>query len=652
MRSTYRHVLGRRDILSALVPYLLGRLPLSMAPLAVLLLVRAESGSFHRAGLATAAYVVGVAVAGPMLGRQVDRRGQGPVLLLCGLLHPAAMAAVAFSALAHEFWLVLVTAVAAGVSLPPVSACMRVLWSRLLDDEASRRAGFAVEGVIVEAAELTGPLLVTLMLVVSRPAAAVIVSGGLTGLSALLFRVTSASREVPPAGNSHRWGALALPGVRRLLVVVAMSTATIGAVEVAVTAYARNHGGAATTGLYIALISVGGIVGGLMFGGAGRLTDRRGPMSLVGMLVLTALTSLALAGSMRLAYAIVALFIFGATVACGVIVQLGMMAAVSTEDVRTEAFTWGGTANFVGLGVGTWVAGWVVDSSGLSRTFLVAAIPAVVAAAAVVVSRRELTTTPVGPVYVESTPDVVGAVEPSTVEMPVADTLDAESVVTVSADRWPELEDDVESVVVIPNPQTHPVEFEPVELDDVSAPEPADVEEPVAEVAVAAAPEISVTELPGAAVVPTPTALGVPLVAAVPDPDPLVAEVEELREQIALLESALETALAEAAGAQAVADANERARRMLERADAACLEMRQRAEDDAARVRQAATEASLEVLSAADRDARAMLERARRDAEVLLSRARQAAIPQQTERPPLHALPAVDETDDRHRETL
>ena len=44
MRSAYRSVLRRGDVLSALVPYVLSRLPLTMAPLALLLLTQQQTG--------------------------------------------------------------------------------------------------------------------------------------------------------------------------------------------------------------------------------------------------------------------------------------------------------------------------------------------------------------------------------------------------------------------------------------------------------------------------------------------------------------------------------------------------------------------------------------------------------------------------------
>jgi MFS family permease len=548
MRSAYRGVLRRGDVLSALAPYVLARLPLTMAPLALLLLTQQQTGSYHRAGLVCGAYALAVAVAAPVLGRLVDRQGQSRVLLAAGVVHAGGMVAAAASAQAGRFPFLVLSAVVAGVSLPPVTACMRVLWTRLLTDETSRQAGFAIDGIVVEVAELSGPLLVSLLLVVGRPATAVAVSGVLMGLAALAFRSTNASRSVPAAGVKRSpWGALAVRGVRRLLLVVAASTATIGAVEVAITAFAKHHGGMSSAGLYIGVISAGGIVAGLTFGGSDRI-GRRHPVTVLATVLLLSAGS---AASMSLwsspALIAVTLFLFGAAVAVGVIVQLATMAAIVNDEVRTEAFTWGATANFVGLGVGTAVAGWMIDRHGIGAAFLLAAVPTVLAAALTVASRTHLAVT-------------------------VADT------------------------------------------------SPAD--QPIESTAPALAPAADIATL--------------------------ADEVAALHEHVTDLESALTAALD--APAFVVGDAQERARRMLDRADAACLEIRERADDDAGRVRESATMASLEILAAAERDARAMLDRARREADGMLDRARRTAEGMAVTRPTLHALPDLaghlDEHDD------
>lgn len=99
---------------------LVARLPLGMTGLAVVLLVT-EHGAYSRAGLVVAAYVAGTGIAGPILGRMVDRVGRTKILppfaaveavLLCVLaeLSPQDTAAL------------LGFAFAAGLCTPPVTS--------------------------------------------------------------------------------------------------------------------------------------------------------------------------------------------------------------------------------------------------------------------------------------------------------------------------------------------------------------------------------------------------------------------------------------------------------------------------------------------------------------------------------------------------
>jgi hypothetical protein len=361
------------------------------------------------------------------------------------------------------------------------------------------------------------------------------------GAPALSFRVLRSSRDAPThTVRIGRWGPLAVPRVRRLLLVVAASTATIGALEVAITGYARHHGGLASAGLYIGLISVGGIVAGALFGGTERFSRHRAPL-LAGVLLASAAAAAALAEVHNGVLVLACLFVFGGAVAVGVVLQLATMADITSDATRTEAFTWGGTANFVGLGLGTALSGWALDRFGLATAFYVSAMPMILAAFVTLVSQTSFS-----------------AAEPA-VEEPV-------------------LEEAVEVEPVA-------VEVEPVAVEV----EPVAVEvEPVG-----------------------------------PDVAALADEVATLRAHIADLEWALDAALMESPSA-VLDDARERSRKMLERVDAACLEMRDRATDDADGVRAAATNASIAIMASAERDARALLARARREADGIISRARRS----------------------------
>src|SRR4051812_19073207 len=103
-----------------------GRLPIGMCGLAILLLVQDARGSFATAGATTGAYVAGLAVIAPAVGRLIDRRGPRRALLVCSLLFPAWLAALIAAVLnGAAAVLVLACAVAAGASFPPITVCMR-----------------------------------------------------------------------------------------------------------------------------------------------------------------------------------------------------------------------------------------------------------------------------------------------------------------------------------------------------------------------------------------------------------------------------------------------------------------------------------------------------------------------------------------------
>src|SRR5215212_12256335 len=69
-----------------------GRLPSAMVPLALLLMVQQQTGSYAIAGLASATHGVAMALMAPILGRLADRRGPRPVLLAQACVYPLLLA--------------------------------------------------------------------------------------------------------------------------------------------------------------------------------------------------------------------------------------------------------------------------------------------------------------------------------------------------------------------------------------------------------------------------------------------------------------------------------------------------------------------------------------------------------------------------------
>jgi MFS family permease len=387
--NRYRALVRQPRVARVLVPYLVGRLPVSMVLLALLLMVRASERSFGRAGLVSAAYGVGAAISAPFLGRLADRRGQTRVLVACGVAYAVSLGWTVFATVGLSYGWVVAGAAVAGVAAPPTSACMRALWPTLVEDDDLRETAYALDGMLIEAAELAGPLMVAGLVALGGPVAAVITAAVLTSGGALLFAAARPSREVAPSTRDFHWaGPLRHGGVVALLVVIFVSTAGIGMFEVAIVGFAARHGGTAGSGVLLACVTAGSIVGGLWYGArswAAPLT--RQLAALLG--VVAALSLLPLLAPNAVVMGLL-LFVTGVAVAPSLVVQLSLMSRITAPESRTEAFTWGGTANFGGVAAGTALAGLVIERVSVSGAFVAAGGAALCAVLVATVAHRAL----------------------------------------------------------------------------------------------------------------------------------------------------------------------------------------------------------------------------------------------------------------------
>ena len=73
MLSSYQKVLRKPGAFSTLGFGMVGRIPLAMNPVAIILLISSTKDSFADAGLASGAYTLAGALVGPRIGRLADR---------------------------------------------------------------------------------------------------------------------------------------------------------------------------------------------------------------------------------------------------------------------------------------------------------------------------------------------------------------------------------------------------------------------------------------------------------------------------------------------------------------------------------------------------------------------------------------------------
>jgi MFS family permease len=367
---------------------MLARLPLGMAPLALILLVRSGDGSYASAGAVAAAYTVAVAAGAPIAGRQVDRRGRRRVLVPRALGYAAVVCALAAIGAAGVPAVALgLVAAVAGVLLPPVGASVRSLLTALAPGEL-RSTAFALEASLQEVFFVGGPLLVAL-LAAAHPALAVLGVAVAGGAGTLLLSRLPPVRDTAPAGAGPRTraGALASRGVRSVIALAVFLGLAFGAVEVAMPAFAEAHGSRELAGLALASFSAGSLAGGLVIGLRHGVDDRR-RLLLFTVLLPPALALPLLAGSIPAVCA--CLFAAGLPIAPLVTGAYGLVDRIAPEGTHAETFAWIGTAISVGIAAGSAAGGWLVDAHGVRSSIGCGVAAAALGAALILLRRRSL----------------------------------------------------------------------------------------------------------------------------------------------------------------------------------------------------------------------------------------------------------------------
>ncbi len=372
--SPYLKLLAIRAVRQPLVGVVIGRLPLAAASLAVILMVRGETGSFAIAGAVDAAMSIAAAITLPILGRLVDRFGQTTILVPCGLLNPIALAVLVVAAKSGSSPVVLcLIAAVIGTFIPPLSPCMRTLWSSIVNDEKLLQTAFALDAVLVETAFIVGPLVTALVISAASPAAAVVVSAVFAGTGTAIYASSRASRAWRGTSSDHGWlGAVTNRAMLGLLAVELTIGAAIGAMELSTTAFATQHGSPSTSGALIAVQAAASMAGGLWYGSRHRESSAAERFPRTCLALAAGFAPLALAESIGWLFPLMALSGFAFAPSAAAVYAL--VDEIAPAGTGTEASSWILTSLITGVAAGTAVGGIVVGGGHARLGFVLAAV--------------------------------------------------------------------------------------------------------------------------------------------------------------------------------------------------------------------------------------------------------------------------------------
>ena len=384
----YAAVLAKPHMTPLMAAAFVGRLPVAMHSLGMVLFLSRETGSYAVAGAATGAFAIAGGVSAPILGRIIDRAGQTPVLVGCAIGFPVSVGGLIAVAQGTSRTLpIVVCAVATGLAFPPLFATLRALINVVAG--ALAETAFALEAMLQELFFILGPPLVALIVLVGSPQAALLVAALLTAIGTLAFAATPPSRRWRPSRDEQRHGgALASPGIRTILMTSVVDGMTFGSLEVALPAFAQRHGSSSTAGVMLGTLAFGSLLGGFWYGAREWSRDPSQLLVLFAWPLAAGLASLSLASSIPAMFAL--LFVAGLFVAPSAAVSFALVGRLAPSSAVTEAFTWLSTAVTAGFAAGGVLAGLLVQHVSVKAALLTTAGCAVLAATVIYTRRGTL----------------------------------------------------------------------------------------------------------------------------------------------------------------------------------------------------------------------------------------------------------------------
>ncbi len=386
--STYRVLFRAATVRREAVAGLVAQVTQGAVGVGLILVIREHGGSLALAGAVVGSLSLAAGIARPVQGRLIDSRGAASLMATCGVVHPAAITGIVMlSNVQAPGAAMLALGIVAGAALPPVSTSMRVAWGSAFHAE-ERTAAYSLVYLTQELAVLAGPLALSALLAVGTASLAVIVVAAVAGAGTLTFAALIGRRQGQPSPRGARTPGRVLrrPGMRVLVAVAVTLGAVIGALEVAAPTVATAHGAPAASGLLIAALSVGGIIGAIVY--AGRRWSTAPSWRLV---LLQAALTLATAAMIPAA----SLVLIGVLMLMGGLAlnpSLTTLSVLVDEHVprasAAEAFGWLSLGFATGTGAANAVTGALTSPSQPGAAFVIAAIIAATGTVVAMATRR------------------------------------------------------------------------------------------------------------------------------------------------------------------------------------------------------------------------------------------------------------------------
>jgi MFS family permease len=362
--ASYSSVLSRPGVARVMGTQLLARFAFGMMSLAIVLHVQQIYHNYTIAGIALGAETVGAAISGPLIARRLSAWGPRRVLRIVASTSSIALIFIAFFT-ASAIWTIIACLIV-GLTSPPIQQVARSVYPSLISSKQTSYL-FSLDATLQEFLWVFGPVLATMITATYNSASAVVFMACVQIAGTYLFSRNPEIGEMKIPKSKRRLGGILRKPIVLTTVVINLSlVATFGGAEVGTVAVL----GIAPSGIVIAALSLGSIIGGFTFGHRAKTKWALLKFVTVVMLGYAAVFF----NPTDLVWITICWFVTGLGVAPAFATMASMISVSFGTADSAEAYGWANTGQLLGYAVGAAIAGIVIDNLTPSAAWYVTGI--------------------------------------------------------------------------------------------------------------------------------------------------------------------------------------------------------------------------------------------------------------------------------------
>ncbi|MDP1720119.1 MAG: MFS transporter [Candidatus Nanopelagicaceae bacterium] len=372
MFTPYRSLLKTPGGLRFSIAGFIGRMPISMDPLAIIFVVVHVSRSYTLAGSLAAVAAVVLTFALPFWSRTADRIGQGKTLLIAVPLRTLSI--LTFILLVSQNaprWTWFVSIIFAEACFVNTGGLVRRRWLWTLGaDRTLINTAFSFEALMDEIVFIFGPVLATACATWIDPSAGLFVGLVFLLLGSVAFALQR-STEPPAHPRDHEDPhppVLRNTSVQAIVLPAFFVGGFFSSVSIVVVGFMQSQNATSRTGLMLAVWSLGSGASAIINGSI-KWRINHAKRFWIFLLALTILSVPFLFVHDQIVLAI-ALFLNGLAVAPLLVSAYGLAESAVPTEQTTESLAWVIAGMPLGGAVSSAIAGWVIDQYGAQRGFI------------------------------------------------------------------------------------------------------------------------------------------------------------------------------------------------------------------------------------------------------------------------------------------